>query len=705
MNFTAVQLSVVSYLLAVVAFGVFALQAGLRSRKSARSRLFIAALAFETAWAIGGVGFALVPGRPSWIAYQGLDALRIIFWTVFLGTLFFQSGAGEAKGWWHTTGSTQRLAILATAVAAAAGAAGFALTPILHESATDYVAWASGAWVVACVIALMFCEHAYRSTPEARRWGVKPLCLALGAAFAYDLVMFSDAMLIRDLDQQFWAIRGLIHALTVPLLMMAAARNRAWALDVAVSRNVVFGSTALVLSGLYMLAVASAGYYVRVFGGEWGKAIQIVFLFAAFLVLGVLFLSGSVRARLRVFISKNFFSYRYDYREEWLRFTAMLAEPDETGNVYQRCIQALSNLVESAGGALWLIEKDGVARQCARWNMPAMPGADVSETAFLHFLRDSGWIVDVTNLESLRTHHATVIVPEILRGAPSAWLIIPLQGSDGLMGFVLLTQPRVAVDVNWEVLDLLKAAARQAAAFLGHVRATNALVEAEQLNAFSRMSAFVVHDLKNLVAQLQLMMKNAERHAANPEFQKDMLATIEHVVERMNRLLMQLRSGAAPIANPIAVDVGEVIGRIGAAHRKQGRDVSVEVAPRLRAIAHEERLERVIGHLVQNALDATPPHGKVAVSATPAPNAIVIEVTDNGIGMTEEFVERHLFRPFHSSKETGMGIGAYECQQYLTELGGKITVDSKPGVGTRFRIDLPAAPEASSESRPHVEHA
>lgn len=705
MNVTAAHLSIVSYLLAVVAFGGFSLQASLRSARSPRASLFITALVIEGAWAGSGAWFAWSPGRTSWVIYQGLDALRVILWATFLGTLYLQRGAAPVSTLGRIAGSSQRLVMLATGIAAGAGAAVFAIAPPVKESADGFFAWASGAWVVACVLALMACEYAYRVTPAARRWGIKPLCLALGAAFAYDLVMFSDAMLIRDLDQQFWAIRGLIHALTVPLLMMAAARNRTWAVDVAVSRNVVFGSTALLLSGLYMLAVASAGYYVRVFGGEWGKAIEIVLLFSAFLVLGVLFLSGSVRARLRVFISKNFFSYRYDYRQEWLRFTAVLAEPDETGGVYQRCIHALANLVESSSGALWLVDKDGIARQSARWNMPPMPETDVADSAFLQFLRDSGWIIDLSNLESLRSHHPAVAVPRVLSTAPSGWMIIPLEASEGLMGFVLLTRPRVAVDVNWEVLDLLKAAARQAAAFLGHVRATSALLEAEQLNAFSRMSAFVVHDLKNLVAQLQLMMKNAERHAANPEFQKDMLATIEHVVERMNRLLLQLRSGAAPIPNPVAVDVGDVIDRIRAAQRRQGREVSVDLAPRLRAIAHEERLERVIGHLVQNALDATPPDGVVDVKASRTSSNIVIEVTDNGIGMTEEFVERHLFRPFHSTKETGMGIGAFECKQYLTEIGGSVTVDSKPGTGTRFRVELPPAPDGLTVSRPPVEHA
>jgi signal transduction histidine kinase len=98
------------------------------------------------------------------------------------------------------------------------------------------------------------------------------------------------------------------------------------------------------------------------------------------------------------------------------------------------------------------------------------------------------------------------------------------------------------------------------------------LLEVRKFDSFNRMSAFVVHDLKNIIAQLSLMLKNAERHRDNPEFQKDMLMTVEHSVERMRQLMMQLREGATPLDGPRESSLVDVLRRIQNWPRL-GRDV------------------------------------------------------------------------------------------------------------------------------------
>ena len=158
-----------------------------------------------------------------------------------------------------------------------------------------------GLWLVACIAGLVLCEQLFRLTAPDRRWAIKPLCVGLGAMFAFDLFVFSDALLMRQLDPAFWSARGLVHAMTIPLVMVASARNRDWKIDIAISRSVVFRSTALLLSGVYLLALAGAGYLVRVFGGDWGKAIQTAFIFSGLVLLAVLFGSGAIRSRIRVF--------------------------------------------------------------------------------------------------------------------------------------------------------------------------------------------------------------------------------------------------------------------------------------------------------------------------------------------------------------------------------------------------------------------
>jgi len=328
--------------------------------------------------------------------------------------------------------------------------------------------------------------------------------------------------------------------------------------------------------------------------------------------------------------------------------------------------------------------------QSARWNMPADSTAEPADSEFVRFLAESGWVINLEEFRSSPERYHKLRLPHWLSEWPNAWLVIPLASSSELLGFVVLGTARTRIDVNWEVNDLLKTAARQAATFLGQMQATEALLEARKFDAFNRMSAFVVHDLKNIVAQLSLMLKNAERHRDNPEFQKDMRMTVEHSVDRMKQLMMQLREGTTPVDAPSGIDLAAVVDRIQRTKANQQPGVELRVETNVVAQGHMDRLERVIGHLVQNAIDATAAEGRVWVRLAKLNGLAMIEVGDTGRGMTPEFVRDRLFKPFQTTKATGMGIGAYESFQYVQELGGRVEVDSTPDVGTQVRLLLPA---------------
>ena len=691
--------SAIAYGIGALAYAVLALQLALRALPSRRGRLLLAACLASVGWELAGFVSGVWPNRSNWRIYQVVDAVMWGAWIGFLASLL-SSKFGRLPKW--AGGALISVAALVMAMVPLLDSMDPLSSASLPLSGTGRT---FGLWLVACIAGLVLCEQLFRMTAQDRRWAIKPLCVGLGAMFAFDLFVFSDGLLMRQLDPAFWSARGLAHAMTVPLVMVASVRNRDWMIDIAVSRSMVFRSTALLLSGLYLLALAGAGYLVRVFGGDWGKAIQAAFVFAGLVLLALLFGSGTIRSRIRVFIGKNFFSYRYDYREEWLRFTSGLATASTDRSILDRSILALAHLVESPGGALWLKDEDTVFRLAARWNLPQSSAEVAEEESLPVCLQRTGWVVDLTELSSEPGRYPGLELPKWMADFPTAWLIIPLPSRDSLLGFVILAKPRTPVEVNWEVRDLLKTASKQAASFLGHVRATEALVQAKQFDAFNRMSAFVVHDLKNLVAQLSLMLRNAERHASNPEFQRDMLGTIQHVVDRMNRLLLQLRSGTTPIENAKSVDLGPIVERVTRAHSGAGHKIGLKIQPGLRALGHEERLERVLGHLVQNAVDATPEGGQVSVSAYQEPGHTVIEVADTGYGMSPEFVREQLFRPFQSTKAAGMGIGAYESHRYVTELGGRIIVDSAPGAGTRIRVLLPESPTGGGAMRHEQEAA
>jgi putative PEP-CTERM system histidine kinase len=324
-----------------------------------------------------------------------------------------------------------------------------------------------------------------------------------------------------------------------------------------------------------------------------------------------------------------------------------------------------------------------------------------TDGSLARFLLTNRWVINLEEFRSSPERYAELHVPPWLAEVPGAWLVVPLATGSDLIGFVILATARTQVDVNWEVNDLLKTAGRQAASYLGQMQATEALLEARKFDAFNRMSAFVVHDLKNIVSQLSLMVKNAERHRDNPEFQQDMLMTVEHAVERMKQLMMQLREGTTPVDAPQGVDLADVVRRIQRNKSGQQPVPELQLEEGVAAKGHQDRLERVIGHIVQNALDATQRNGRVWIKLTRENGQAVVEIGDTGHGMTPEFVRDRLFKPFQTTKQTGMGIGAYESFQYVQELGGRIGVDSAPNVGTRVRLLLPlfeprAAPAAGS---------
>lgn len=544
--------------------------------------------------------------------------------------------------------------------------------------------------VILAVAGLVLVEQLFRNVHPQQRWGIKFLCLGLGGMFAYDFYLYADALLFKRVDAAAWGARGIVNALIVPLLGVSAARNPKWALDISVSRRLLFHSGALLGAGVYLLVMAAAGYYIRYFGGNWGGVLQTTFLFGALVLLLVMLFSGTLRARVRVFLSKHFFSYKYDYRDEWLHFTRMLSEGEPGARLHERSIQAIAGLVDSPEGALWLARESGDFECVAQWNMPAAAGSELADSPFCRFLADREWVVSVEEYESQPEMYPGFELPGWLRAIPRAWLVVPLILHERLLGFVVLARSRGQLKLDWEVSDLLKTAGRQAASYLAQLEAAQALLVARQFESFNRMAAFVVHDLKNLVAQLSLMLSNAEKHKHNPEFQEDMLSTVEHSIAKMKRLLLQLHAGGQPVERPAPLALDDLLRRAIAA--KSGFGIAPEMEAGVSGVsvsANPERLERVIGHLIQNAIEATPADGRVAVGLKRSDKSAIIEISDTGRGMSAQFIRERLFKPFESTKKTGMGIGTYESREYVRELGGDIEVESREGFGTVFRVTLP----------------
>jgi putative PEP-CTERM system histidine kinase len=552
-------------------------------------------------------------------------------------------------------------------------------------------------WLAMSIGGLLLLEQFFRYSNEGVLWATKHLCLGLGIVFAFDFFMYAEALLFRRLDRELWQARGIISAMAALLIAMSISRTDTSSAEdnadgIHLSRHLAFHSLTLMAAGIYLITMALAGYFIGYLGGRWSGVLQIVFLCAAGLTLVVLLFSGQIRARARVWLSKHFFSYKYDYRLEWLQFTQMLA----SGNTHipVNIIRAVANLAKSPAGILWSRADDGRFNIVANWEM-APPDTDIDLGDLSQWLQKFEWLIDVREWRTAPDVYRNLKLPEVLTSIYRAWLIIPLFFGNRLQGILLLRESDQLRDLNWEDRDLLKLAGKQAASHLAQFEADQALGESRQFEAFNRLSAYVIHDLKNVLAQLSLIVTNAQKHKRNPEFIDDMVDTVSNTVNRMTKLMTQLRGGTQQTEHH-EINLAELLENVLAESQLRTPIPELILEDRKLTLACDwERLQTVFAQLVQNAQEATDKNGHVTVRLLSCDGSAVVEIEDNGTGMDEQFIQHRLFKPFDSTKGlTGMGIGAFESRDFIRGLGGNVSVHSSPGRGTVFRVRIPCMQDA-----------
>ncbi|MDH5572917.1 MAG: PEP-CTERM system histidine kinase PrsK [Gammaproteobacteria bacterium] len=549
------------------------------------------------------------------------------------------------------------------------------------------------------IFVLVLLEQILRNARDEMKWAMKFFCLGLGGIYAYDFYLYSDAMLFQRIDITLWESRGFINALMVPVIGVAISRHPEWSSGIFLSRRVIFHTTTLLGGGMYLLVMGVGGYYVRSHGGGWGVVAQTLFMFGAIAILALLLFSETLRAKLRVLINKHFFHYKYDYRDEWLRFIYVLSSFDTTIPLQTRTIMAIAQIIESPGGMLWMKRDNNKFLPVARWNMPAVYNSEPADTDFIRFIEEQGWVINLDEVErnpGIYKSRGVFSIPPWLRLMPNAWLVMPLVLNNQMLGFVILAHaPSRRQNFNWEDIDLLKIACRQATSYLALQEAAQALSEARRFDDFNRLSTYIVHDLKNMIAQLSLIISNAAKHKDNPLFIEDVISTIENSVNKMNRLLGNLKDGVRGNENKEEIKLCELLKREVETRKRAGNTSKITLnceQENLTVTSNHDRLASVISHIIQNAQDATPVSGYIRVSLSKQVNHAIILVEDSGCGMDEEFIKTRLFRPFESTKgSTGMGIGVYEAREFLHGMGGDIEVESELKKGTTFKLYLPLA--------------
>ena len=569
--------------------------------------------------------------------------------------------------------------------------------PLLNAFANEPVAslWSIGTATrlgfALCNILLI--ENLYFNTPRDMRWHINLLCVALGSLFVYDLVLFSDAVLYRRLSVPLVEGRAAAMIIAAPLIAVAAARTRRWKIDIHVSREVVFHSVTLVAGGLFLLGLSAIGEIFRRAGAEWGRVAEVSLFFAGVLGIAVLATSGSARSRVRGFLADNFFSHRYDYRREWMRCIDTLTTPEAHVGLHKRAVMAVAEVVDSPAGALFVRAPEDVAFQWAgSWNMPAVVMPIPPGHPLVPEFRNGDWTVVLDSVAGLEPWFHEL---------PRAWLVVPLNHFGALIGFVVLARSRAQFALDREAFDLLRVVGREVASRVAEQRAVQVLSQTRQLREYSQRFAFVIHDIKNVSGQLSMLLANAEVHADNPEFQRDMLATVRASVAKITRLLSRLHAEQQERSYAMIAPMERLKDIVEACRITRGAQIDLVGNDTISGIAIDpDAFDAVTTHLLNNSIEAGGAEALVRVQVRREGLNVVIDIVDNGPGMSPEFVRDTLFQPFATTKGGGHGIGAYQARELLREAGGDLLVLSRVGAGATMRLILPAIGAARVEQAP-----
>ena len=658
--------------LAALLFAVLALSQLRDGAVSVPRTAFVAALGVTALWAlaVAGIGNQDLTTRVA-------ESLRNITWLAFMMALLRRDASARHD----------RAVTMIYGVVVLVALAGIVLSMIQASVDGDLIKGIAAVRILLRMMvalgALVLVHHLYSVAAPGARGGIRLAVAALAIMWTTDLVLYTTAYLSGDGSQELMATRGLVMIAIVPMLAIAVHRNGDWTLKM--SRTVTWQSLSLVALMAYAVTTVLAISAIDSFGGSYTRLAQTAFVFGSAAALLTLLSSPTIKAWLRVMVAKHLFNHRYDYRAEWSRFTDTLGAPGEgAAPLEERIVKAVADVTDSAAGLL-LVADDGVFGPGAEWNWLGSVPVAIAGEALAQFMSQGSRIIELDTVRAGDAPPAELAaVPQWMLDEPTAWAIVPLVHLNQLIGAILLARPPIDRSLDWEDFDLLRIAGRQVASYLAEARAHEALADARRFDEFNRRFAFIMHDVKNLVSQLTLVARNAERHADNPDFRADMIATLKESVGRMNDLLARLsQHNSARVEEPVTVELMPIVERV-TKRRGVSHPIAVTGMRDAVAVADPARLEQALGHLIQNAIEASAPGEPVGVVVGRA----TIDVIDAGPGMSASFIRDRLFKPFASTKNGGFGIGAFEARQVIVAMGGKLDLVSREGEGTRFTIVL-----------------
>lgn len=662
------QVNVYLFVMCSAAYATLAVLISIQTRRRTDA-ILVGCCVLTAVWAASA---AIWPGQTLYGLVGILDLLRLLAWYAYLLHLYARSEVGPR---WQLQGFGL-IAIGALALSFTLPWTGIGRDPFSLLSFPIFIR------LVVCVCELLLIENLYLNLPENARWHVALPCVLLGGLACFDILVTADTVLFHRPSVPLASARAIGMVIVAPLLVLAASRGQRWTEPVRLSRTAVFHSATLVLSGSVLLALALAGELLRRFDETWGWIAELSLVFAGVIGLLLFLSSRSARSLMHRVVVHHFFADRYDYRVQWLHCIKTLSGTgtNEQTSLHTRAIRAVADVVNSPNGNLFLREAGTDALVWAgSWNMPA--GTTLSAAkVILELLSNGDQIIDFSAVPE-------IIVADVDQFG-TIWLAVPLLHSANVVGMVILGPPRVAFRVDQEVFDLLKTVGREVATYLAEQQATEIILQTRDLHDYSKRFAFVAHDIKNISSQLGLLVSNAEHHLDNPEFQRDMVDTVQASVRKIEALLKRLDNPAPDTATASLRPVPRLEALVATYQRVRKAALNLVHDGSTGSIAMgPDAFDAAMTHLLNNAVEAAPGQ-PVQIRIEHEADRIMIEIKDQGRGMSPAFIRDELFAPFKTSKQSGSGIGAFQARELIKGAGGELIVTSQQGIGTSIKIVL-----------------
>ncbi|HSW39790.1 MAG TPA: XrtA/PEP-CTERM system histidine kinase PrsK [Acidobacteriota bacterium] len=552
-------------------------------------------------------------------------------------------------------------------------------------------------FIIAAVLVLANLEYSLRAATGRIRWQIKFIILGMGGICAVWIYIGSQALIYLAVDTSISVIHAAALLIANVFFLWGLMRSQFLNVDVYLSRTTIQYSLTYILASVYLILLGVFAYIARALNQHWALPVTSLVVLFALIGLAMLLLSDRLNERIKRFVTRHFKRPLHDYRKAWMELTEKTNSLVDVRNLCAVVSRIISQTFGILSVNVWLLDETGKHLD--------LTGSTVFTPAQSLELERSGPVV--SGLMEAMNGDATAydlngrIIPwaeEIMRAKPEFFkefkmrYIQPLTTGGRMVGIITLNEDRVGLaPLSYEDKDLLHAYAAHLAARVLQLRLSEALRQAQEIEAFQNVSAFFVHDLKNLASRLSLTMQNLPVYFDNPAFRDDALKLIGESLGKIDDLCERLSSVKQKIElKPVKEDLNELLtSLLDDFERGMAIQVDRKFSPLPPVFLDREQMQKVVTNLIMNAREAVGDNGKIRVETSVIDRHLVMAVEDNGPGMPREYIQRSLFRPFKSTKKRGMGIGLFHSKMIVEAHGGKIEVESVPGKGTTFRVLLP----------------